>query len=234
MTCEERHDLFLLDAIGALEPAESQALRMHLATGCVQCAAAAAEARAIAENLPLALPTESAPKAIRDRLMDRIDAASKPAPAARERRMFLGPIIRFALAACIGIAIGAGAMWLRISELNRLLLARDLQFVALGGSQIQPEAKGRVLWDKDHSDWHVYVFDMKPPAPGKQYELWFITTTGLKIAAGVFDVDANGQAHVQVHVPPNIGPLAAAAITDEEAGGVAVPAGQVQLVGKIQ
>jgi hypothetical protein len=37
-----------------------------------------------------------------------------------------------------------------------------------------------------------------------------------------------------VKVPTDLGPLAAAAVTDENAGGASQPKGTVQLLGKIQ
>lgn len=64
----------LLYVADALEPAERDALRRHLATGCVACAAHLAEAQATFAALPLALdPVQPAPE-LRERLMDRLDA----------------------------------------------------------------------------------------------------------------------------------------------------------------
>jgi anti-sigma-K factor RskA len=106
--------------------------------------------------------------------------------------------------------------------------------VSLAGSNIQSQARGRIFWDADHGYWHLYVFDLAPPPPGKQYELWFIGNDGRKTGMGVFNVDGKGDANLTAKVPSDVGPLAAAAITDEVAGGVLQPAGTVQLVGKLQ
>ena len=54
-------------------------------------------------------------------------------------------------------------------------VTNQLTLIAVGGSDPQPKASGRVFWDKDNGRWHVFVFDMKPLPPGKEYELWFIT-----------------------------------------------------------
>lgn len=115
--------------------------------------------------------------------------------------------------------------------------ARDLQLVSLGKQDPQPRGSGRIFWDRDRNEWHVQVFDMKPPAPGKTFELWFITGEGenqKKIPAGTFNVDERGNGTHFVEVPKDIGPIALAAVTDEPIGGVKVPTGSIQLVGAIQ
>jgi anti-sigma-K factor RskA len=66
-----------------------------------------------------------------------------------------------------------------------------------------------------------------PPAPeGKTYELWTITG-GKPSPAGVFQVDAAGQASHKV--PPGGGPVEVFAITLEPLGGVAAPTGSIVL-----
>jgi anti-sigma-K factor RskA len=108
----------------------------------------------------------------------------------------------------------------------RLLLA-DLR----GGAQ--PKANGRVLWDRDNATWHFFASNLTPAGPGKTYELWFITASKKKIRAGVFDADQTGGAHLVVPIPAGIGPIALAAVTDEPAGGVDQPTGQIQLAGAL-
>jgi anti-sigma-K factor RskA len=125
-----------------------------------------------------------------------------------------------------------------VAEANQkaadVLRAKDLQLVALGKQEPQPTARGRIFWDRDRNEWHVQVFDMKPPAPGKTFELWFITPDQKKIPAGTFDVDPKGNGTHFVKVPADIGPIALAAVTDEPIGGVQQPTGSIQLAGAIQ
>lgn len=64
MTCDERADLLLLYVAGALEEAERDELRRHLASGCVRCAASLAEAQATFDQVglgvkPVRPPVES-------------------------------------------------------------------------------------------------------------------------------------------------------------------------------
>ena len=66
-----------------------------------------------------------------------------------------------------------------------------------------------------------------PPAPaGKAYEMWTIAG-GTPTAAGVFQVDASGQA---IHrVPPGAGPVDVFAVTLEPESGVPAPTGPIVL-----
>lgn len=115
-----------------------------------------------------------------------------------------------------------------------VLQARDLQLVSLGKQDPQPSARGRIIWDRDRNEWHIQVFDMKPPPPGRTFELWFITPDQKKHPAGTFDVDEKGTGRHYVKVPGDLGPIALAAITDEPIGGAPQPTGSIQLVGAIQ
>jgi hypothetical protein len=228
MTCEERKELFLLDAIGSLEPAESETLRAHLADGCPACAAAAAEAEEIAALLPVALQQEMPSPEVLEKLMVQI-ATKRKIERPRSGRWLMPA----ALAACVSAVITGLAMWQWLGEAHRLVTMPDLQYVNLAGSAPQPQAHGRVFWDKEHQQWHAYFFDMKPPPPGKQYEMWFITARGEKLPGGTFDVDEHGNARLIMAVPSDAGAIAAAAVTDEKTGGVRVPAGAIQLLGKV-
>jgi hypothetical protein len=113
------------------------------------------------------------------------------------------------------------------------LRSPKLKLVDLASGGPQPRAAGRLLWDQQRDTWHLVATNLAPAPAGRTYELWFITASQAKIAAGTFAVDAGGSGELTVAVPPGIGPLALAAVTDEPAGGVAAPTGSIQLVGKL-
>ena len=78
MTCQDRRDLMPLYVADALDAAEREELRRHLASGCVACAGSLAEAQATFAALPLALdPVAPSPDLLR-RVMARIDHATAP------------------------------------------------------------------------------------------------------------------------------------------------------------
>jgi anti-sigma-K factor RskA len=255
VTCDEAKDLISLYASGALPDDEATALCAHLASGCPRCAGALAEAQATVAHLALSLPPGSASPAAWQAIESRITAAAKGAPgshsavapagrigpamaATRPRGgvSWFSALSMSAIAAAVGALIVGGLLWNQIRDLSQDAQpadARQLQFVSLSGQQ-QPQAHGHVLWDLDHRFWHVCVFDLKPLPAGKTYELWFITDQGKKVRAGTMDIGPSGEAMVNVPVPDNIGRVTVAALTDEIAGGVDQPQGQIQLLGKVE
>ncbi|CAN5681180.1 hypothetical protein BH09PLA1_BH09PLA1_15910 [soil metagenome] len=258
MTCNERRDSILQHVLNdsdvdALSPAERESLRAHLASGCPTCSAALAEAEATLAQIPLSLTLQSPPAYLRDRLMQRVLANPRTATTAVAPRSDNVLRTLLALAACLAIGFAATFYFItpryqrqlaardaRIQQLltqnastedmAQILNAENLQMVSLNHADPQPDAKGRLIWDRDRGMWHVSVFDMKPPEPGQTFELWYITPDQRKIAAGTFDVDAKGNGSIMVKLPKDIGPVAIAAITNEPMGGVEQPTGKVHIL----
>jgi hypothetical protein len=105
--------------------------------------------------------------------------------------------------------------------------------IAMGPAGPQPDAAARIFWDEPHASWQVYFTHMKASAPGRIYQLWFITADRRKISAGTFGVGDTGEASLGVAIPPGLGAIALAAVTEEPEGGVPQPTGAIQLVGKL-
>ncbi len=115
-----------------------------------------------------------------------------------------------------------------------LLRSPDLKLYALKPQPSQPHAVANLLWDKKQQQWAILTDGMAPAPPGQTYELWFITKSGEKVAAGVFNVDANGKGSLRVDVPAGIGQLSVAAVTNEAAGGVKQPTGNLQVAASVE
>ena len=118
------------------------------------------------------------------------------------------------------------------AEHIRVLTAPSIQIVSLSGTDAQPDARGRIYWDRTQETWHVYTAGMDPAGPGKTYQLWFITPDQEKISAGTFQIDLSGEATLEVSVPAGL-EVAVAAVTDEPEGGSPQPTGTIQLAGAI-
>ncbi len=253
MNCEQRRERMLDYLMDLLEPSESEEMRAHLSSGCPQCSGALAEAEAMLALLAASVKPVTAPGSARDRLIKRLERGRAPAsnltimPA--PSRWF-----PYAVAAGLAILVVGGPLWYLAQEreqqlrqvrtalanrdadmqqLRGMLGSAQLQLIMLADPRPKEKAFGRVFWDRDRGQWHVFVFDLQPPGPGKTYELWFITPDGRKIAAGVFDVDSNGKGAITV-VVPNVGPIKLAAITDEPAGGATQPTGAIRLAGEVE
>jgi len=127
-------------------------------------------------------------------------------------------------------------MQTKLALMTDSISAEKLQLVGLAmpEANAQRKTRGRILWDKDKNQWFIAVFDLAPPAAGREYELWFITPDQKKHPSKVFNTNAAGDAMMMVEVPKELGPIALAAITDEPAGGSPVPTGSIHLVGKVE
>ncbi len=121
------------------------------------------------------------------------------------------------------------------SEMTRkMFMAKQLQVVALAGKPVDKHAVGRIFYNAKTHMWQFCAMGLKPLPPTKTYELWFITKDHTKKAAGTFNVDASGDGMLTAAVGQNMDQVSAVAVTDEPAGGVAVPTGSIQLIGTLQ
>ena len=114
-----------------------------------------------------------------------------------------------------------------------MLESHDVRLVDLTPTDLQKGAVAHLVWDETHRKWAVLVAGMTPAKAGQTYELWFVTTAGAKIRAGIFDVDRAGAASVLVDVPADLGPLKLVAVTNEKTGGEDQPHGDFQLTGNL-
>jgi anti-sigma-K factor RskA len=105
---------------------------------------------------------------------------------------------------------------------------------ALAGAPAQPAATGRIYRDAAMNKWQMLAANLKPSAPGKTYELWFVPAAGKPVRAATFDPDASGVARLTVDVPQEIGAIAKAAVTDEPVGGTDQPTGHFQILGTVE
>jgi anti-sigma-K factor RskA len=121
----------------------------------------------------------------------------------------------------------------RSTETVRMLRSPDVEVVPLRGAAPQPGAAGRLFFDHAGGRWYFHASQLRPAGPGKTYELWFINRAQQKIPAATFDVDTNGEATLLIDVPERAGTLGLAAVTDEPAGGVKEPTGEIQLLGEL-
>jgi len=118
VTCDQCQDLLLSYAAGALDPAEREAVRAHVAAGCPRCAVELAEAEATVAQLPLALDPITPSAGARAKLMDRVNVSTSSQPAPSSMRITSEPAATparrswgsYAAAACIGGLIAAIAV----------------------------------------------------------------------------------------------------------------------------
>jgi len=119
------------------------------------------------------------------------------------------------------------------THIVEMLQSPQLKLVHLDPTKLQPNAVANLIWDQKQQQWAILATGMAPAARGQTYELWFVTDKGA-FEAGVFDVDEHGTGSLEVRIPPNIGQLKLAAVTNEKAGGDSQPHGDFQVKGIVE
>jgi anti-sigma-K factor RskA len=224
----------------ALDATQSAAVRARLLQRATGDRSARAASRPSAAR-PAAPPPAEEPRVI---------PMSRPAP----RPSRVGWL---AAAAAMVLAVGAGvyAMDLRdeleglrgqlalaeqkardalaeVSERDEVIggmTGRGVRVIDLASTQ-QREPSGRMFWDPATDRWTFFAYNLPQVREGREYELWLITPQG-PVAAGTFRPEQGGRAtvHARYDLPPD--QLRAVAVTEEPAGGVPQPTGQILILG---
>ncbi|MGN6369141.1 MAG: anti-sigma factor domain-containing protein [Phycisphaerae bacterium] len=297
MTCQERRDLMLLYAAGALEGAEAGEVREHLLGGCPACAGALAEAEAVVHAIPQGLKPVEAPAGAWEKIEGRIAVKERVEPRRVEgttRKVFVPWFV--AAAAMVGV-VAMGTSWFaqrhdieqmrtelasaskrleadqtalkaagealaearaRFADLERRVqkLGDENKAMLVSLEQAQTNyvakierlmhadqyaiapaqdkgARGTLFWNKGDGTWTVMASHLKPLPAGRCYEMWIVTASGEKLAAGTFDATPSGTAMYEMKLPADVGAIQLAAVTDEPAGGVAKATGQIQFLSDV-
>lgn len=97
--------------------------------------------------------------------------------------------------------------------------------VVLAGLEAAPEAAGSAFYKPSAQQALFHAYGLPRAEPGTIYQLWYIPDGGNPVSAGVFDVDLNGEATVQVEGVPAAERIALWAVTVEPEGGSPQPTG---------
>jgi anti-sigma-K factor RskA len=204
--------------LGALEPAEASAFRLHL-DSCVVCRDEVSAFGAVVDVLPLAAPPQSAPRSLKRRVMSEVRAAESASERRSPRRRAARN--RFARVPRPLLLSAPGALAVA-------LVALAVALSAGGGSGIRV-IQASTSWQGTHatlrvSDGHgeLVVSAMPSPPAGKTYELWLARPGKPPMPTNVlFTVTASGAASVDV--PGDLRGVRQVMVTPEPAGGSRVP-----------
>lgn len=120
-----------------------------------------------------------------------------------------------------------------LAERERMLLAlagADVKVVELVANNRRPYA--RMFWAQATNTWTMFAHQLPTPAAGRTYQLWLITRDGQRISAGTFAPDPSGNAVVSAQYPLAPDALGTIAVTEEPAGGVPQPTGEIVIAGQ--
>lgn len=205
--------------LGALEPAEVEAFRRHIAD-CGACREEVAAFEPVTDALPAASGRYEVPKGLRRRVLRAVRATPKsPAPgrAARGRPVpILLPLARGPL-----LAWGAA-----LAAVVALVLAVTLSSGGSNGTRlIQASVAGssgsaELRISGDRAD--LIMRGLPQPPAGRIYEVWIQRGHAQPSPTGtLFSVTSTGTA--AVGVPSNLPGISAVLVTQEPAGGSLVP-----------
>lgn len=192
-------------ALGALEPAEAEAFRRHLAE-CAICRDELAQFQQAADALPLSAPQLAAPRGLRQRVMAQVKA--QPRAVAPPRR--IGPLVRpVALAGVLVVAVAAVITGIELSSGTssgtRVIAAQ------VGNAQL------RVSGDRGE----LVVLRLSPPPVGRIYEMWIEHGKQAPAPSTLFSVTSRHTA--LLGVPGSLRGVSAVLVTQEPAGGTLAP-----------
>jgi len=109
------------------------------------------------------------------------------------------------------------------------ITGRDVAMVQLTSTATR-QPKAMMFWDHSRNGWTLIAHNLPMPRAGRTYQLWLVTPTG-KISAGTFMPDTSGGAMVRATYALARDSLSAIAVTDEPAGGMPQPTGQMVILG---
>jgi anti-sigma-K factor RskA len=237
MTHEEIQQLAALDAIGAASAEELAELRRHLET-CDECRRVAEEMHEAAALLALTTDPVTPPADARAKML----ASLPPRAQASNFQWWM------AAAAAVAIALLAWTSFqlrdareeiemlkadnAKLASVVASLTGSQTRTIQLAGQEVAPKASASVFLDPAQRRAFLFFHGLPANPNDKSYQLWIIRADQVKpVNAGVFNVDASGNASLIVQNFPVDTLIKALAVTLEPRGGLQAPTGQKYLVG---
>jgi anti-sigma-K factor RskA len=257
---ETQREQVALYAIGALSGPERAAVEAHLRV-CAGCTAELAAAMPVGAALAQIVPQFEPPASLRAAIL--ADARRSSPARTRAAMPWMPWLAAAAmLVATTGLALYAGqlrqqirrlegelrAALLRVDEGERrvnvalrqvadaqaplaVLTAPDVRLIAMAGQAAAPNASARAYWSRTRG--LLLTGDNLPALPpGRIYQLWFVRGR-TPVSAGLLQPDAEGRLRALLATPREIADPEVLAVTQEPAGGLPAPSGQMYLVGTV-
>jgi anti-sigma-K factor RskA len=195
--------------LGALEPAEAEAFRRHIAD-CAACRDEVAAYESVTEALPANLGRADVPRDLRRRVMREVRATPKTAPAPRAATV-RAPV-RFPLAWGGGLA----------ATLAAVIVAILLVTGGSSGTRTIQASVGSAELRITSGRGDLVVHRLPPLPAGRIYEMWVQRGNAAPTPTGtLFSTRANGSA--SVGVPGSLSGVSRVMVTQEPAGGTLAP-----------
>ncbi len=249
-----------LHALGALDCEDERAFRAH-AQGCAECREEVAVHEAVAAAIGLGGRAVAPPPRLRRRVLAAIDPdvpaggfsrwpmvvalaaaallgvstayqASRAADLQRELAEARTEVTRSqaAVQSAQTDLAAARAAAVQPQAVAALLARSDARVTALAGLPAAPDAHGRVVWNPGSREAVLTATGLRAAETGKVYQAWVIAE-GPPVPAGVFQVDARGEAVLLLPTRDATARAKTFAVTVEPAPGTEAPTGPMVLAG---
>lgn len=253
---ERIEELFPLYALGGLTQNERDQVDVYL-DAHPEAWARLAEFTAAAQAVPFAVAPVAPPERVKQALINRVRADARAASEERapppRRSGFVAALFRpmpLLTAGSLVVAVLAG-VWAfslngevaRLREettalRNELVAQRDVlatlsrpgvQALTLAGTEHQPSAHGQLLADPQAQSGVLVVGGLAPLPEGEVYQFWLIRGDQ-PVSAGIFTVDAQGRAVLDIAANQFVGSFDAMGVSIEPEGGSPLPTGDIVML----
>lgn len=117
---------------------------------------------------------------------------------------------------------------------EREMLASPQTIVAsLGGTENSPQARARLVFDKQTGKAFLYVEGLPDAPAGKAYQIWWISDPTKPAPGGTFKTHDNGKGELRDQIPSKDLNAGVFAVTLEPEGGSDAPTSKPYLVSKL-
>lgn len=246
----EYQEILWIHALDALDGQDRTDFEQHL-SDCLDCQKELNQARQTVAQLAFSVTPVQAPSELRQKILDNILPEPMEVKKVAPRKTWFP---RLAFGFGIAAIILAISGWWKAYDLRKRITgleneisqmqsqltqqAQDLallrspasEFLTLAGQTIQPQARGKMIWDAATGTGIFLVTGLPQLPQDKTYQLWVIAEQK-PISAGIFSVDLHGRGELRVINLPPTHLIQAFAVTLEPSGGVPQPTGQKYLVG---
>ena len=224
-------------ALSILTPEETSRVTEHLAT-CPACRAELRAYQSTADELPLALAQAAPRPELKDHLMREIRSRKAKSALTTHLTIWqqLAAFLRrsapaWAMALIVVLALGNLFAWRRLSNLSGRNVI-PMRVVALVSTKDSPQAIGTLVMNPSGEYGSLVVDQLAELDTGHQYQIWLIRD-GRRISGGVFSVNPDGYASLELYAPLPLIQYQSIGITIEPAGGSPSPTGDKVLGGDL-
>ena len=224
-------------ALNILTEEETSKVAEHLAN-CPACREELRLYQATADEIPLAVKQIAPPPALKGQIMDKIHSRQMKnvdsiqptfwqqlATFLRVRAPALG------LALIVVMALGNVLLWRQLN-LSKNQAATPMRVIALANTADSLQAAGTLIMDQRGEYGTLVVDNLATLDSGKQYQVW-LKRDGERVSGGVFSVNSEGYASMEILAPMPLIQYDSVGITIEPAGGSPGPTGAKVLGGDI-